>query len=153
MSTIYAPDETKLLNPHGLVEHRVGQVTALSEDEKDTTAFTVGGYGQWTEKVNPRSLWRQKEKKQWSDFHRLRRKWLQERIPILHEELEQKLMKRFKTTNPAKMELQLNLQMMSDPRLNVMTRKGVRKTSVDGQKNYSAEIAARFVPKKSRAKR
>lgn len=139
--TIIPPVRIQLLSPDGKID--------VAQEAKDLEGNTYGAGHLYSGKVDPRSLWRENEKKQWNDFSRLRRKWKEALIPVLQEEAKQQLLKRFKTTSPGVMALQINIQMMTDPRLNVLTRRGMIKTTASEQRKF----AARSVLPKSRAKR
>ena len=106
--------------------------------------FSVGGHSAWTQKelVPAKKLWtRDNEKKEFRNFLQLRRKWMNETIPIEKEALKTKMLTKYGTTDPSTFERVLNEGMKGNARLSIKTRRGIIKTSVVEQKQFSAQCA------------
>lgn len=92
----------------------------------DSEGNRYGGYGYHTATANPKDLWTRKERSQFKDFLRLKRKGL-----------HAKLMQKYGTTDQQEMERLLNALMLADPRLTVKTRRGIVWTTVESQSRFA----------------
>lgn len=148
---IYPPDRIHVAD--GKAEHSVALIAAhgcgnlLSEEEAKSKSvmkanrFQVGGYGRWVEtNVNPRQYWTPKERADFREFMRLRRKWIEEIIPVERQALFDKLMRFFGTTDPQVMESKMNKAIEENDRLNILTRRGIIKTTVDDQAEFAEAL-------------
>lgn len=148
---IYPPDKIEVSDvKNGIAQtiHSVAEVEAhgwgdISEDERTKLLeeladsnntggpFNIGGYGHWRGREDARSLWTPKEKKEWRDFYRLSKKGMND-----------ELQRRFGTTDMREFEKHLNEGMKQDPRLNILTRRGIVKTTAAEQEKFGLRFAA-----------
>jgi hypothetical protein len=119
---IVPPSETRVERiENGRAIIRIGV-----REMQDSEGSRYGGYGYHTATTNPKDLWTRKERSQFKDFLRLKRKGLYT-----------KLMQKYGTTDECVMERLLNVQMLADPRLTVKTRRGIVRTTVESQSQFA----------------
>lgn len=99
--------------------------------------------------VDPRAMWTPKERKSFRDFMQLHRKWVNEVIPIEKQALREKLLNRYGTIHADTYEKLLNVQMQSDARLVIRTRRGIVKTTVEANRVFHASKASGSEGRKS----
>lgn len=97
---------------------------------QDSEGNKYGGYGCHTQIADPKDLWTRKEKDQFRDFQRLKRKGLYLKMMQLYGTVDEQVM----------VDL-LNAQMLSDPRLIIKTRRGLVKTTVELQSRFARQRA------------
>lgn len=83
-----------------------------------------------------------KEGKEYRDFLRFLRNYENTSIPEVKEEMKNKILKRFGTLVPEVLATRLGIETQTDPRLSVKTRRGVVKTTVEMQRQYSTSRSA-----------
>lgn len=164
MTTLVPPQEKKIIsideNGIATIVKSAGEIVLngtemLTEEMKeelkndpymqDATPLKFGGFAHTTVKELARDNWtRNGEKKQFRNFLQLRRKWMEECIPIEKEALKNKLLVKYGTTDPKVYEHMLNEGMKGNARLNILTRRGIVYSSVEELKQFSAQRAQSF---------
>ncbi len=119
---IVPPSETRVER----IENGRAVVRIGVREMHDSEGSRYGGYGYHAATVNPKDLWTRKERSQFKDFLRLKRKGL-----------HAKLMQKYGTTDQQEMERLLNALMLADPRLTVKTRRGIVRTTVESQSRFA----------------
>jgi hypothetical protein len=113
----------------------------------ETTDAIMGGYGYWTseakgtkEAVGPERF------RQLQSFLRFKRTLERQRVPELRQEVQEKMLEKFGTTDYQTYKAEILKEASADPELDVLVRNGqVIKTSREAQYNFARERNATAV--------
>ena len=153
--TVY-PQERKVLSVEGgYAQVRQGSIEYVRiitvKDEKTGDEVEVGrqiygGLGAATLTLPVRQVMTRKEHRQITSFLKFRQRYDREVIPVLKQEIRQKMMTKFGTMDLETFKSRILVEMQADPRLYLKTRKNQTiKTTVSENAQYQSERNAAWM--------